>query len=224
MNTDARVIDYWREAQGGFRGSSLLSGGGAFLAIGALFVLAGLAPGAGTDPGTGLVVAGWMAYILGLALVGMGLGLTCAAGILPRLGLTAAALHLAQAAYLLFVFYGRNQPPVSPVVLTAGRLLALTVFAAVTARQLGQRSALVLGVTAGLCLAKTLIRVLIPAADGGAVADAILLLALAVAIVLAALRLRRVEDEWAREHFPGGKSDFSEFNNPQHEWNKTGAQ
>ena len=108
--------------------------------------------------------------------------------------------------------------------LTAGRLLALTVFAAVTARQLGQRSALVLGVTAGLCLAKTLIRVLIPAADGGAVADAILLLALAVAIVLAALRLRRVEDEWAREHYPGGKSDFSEFNNPQHEWNKTGAQ
>ena len=94
----------------------------------------------------------------------------------------------------------------------------------VAARQLGQRSALVLGVTAGLCLAKTTVRILIPGADGGAAADAVLLLALAAAIVLTARRLRPVEDDWARQHYPGDKTDFSEFNNPQHDWNKSGLQ
>jgi hypothetical protein len=223
MNMDARRVDYWREGQCGFRGSSLLSGGGVFLAAGALLALASLGMGgARTDPGADIVVAGWMAYILGLGLVGMGFGWACAAGVLPRLGLAAAALHLAQAAYLLFVLYGRNQLPVSPVALTAGRLLALAVFAAIAANQLGRRSALVLGVAAGLCLAKTLARVFIAGADGGAAADAILLLVLAAAIVVTARRLRRVEDEWARGHHPGGRSDFSEFNNPQHEWNRAG--
>ena len=45
---------------------------------------------------------------------------------------------------------------------------------------------------------------------------------LLAAIVLTARRLRPVEDHWARQHYPGGKSDFSEFNNPQHDWNKPG--
>ncbi len=223
MSTKARIVDDWREAQGGLRGSSLLYAGGVFLGAGALLALNALGTGGTrTTPGSDLVVAGWMVYILGLGLVGLGFGWTCAAGILPRMGLAVGALHLAQAAFLLFVLYGRNQLPVSPVALTAGRLLALTIFAAIAARHLGRRSALFLGGAAGLCLAKTLARVFIPAADGGVAVDAILLLILAAAIVMTARQLRRVEDDWARRHHPGAKSDFSEFNNPQHDWNRAG--
>jgi hypothetical protein len=168
-------------------------------------------------------VTGWLAYILGLGLVGLGFGWNCAAGILPRAGLAAAALHLAQAAYLLVVLYGRTQAPISPVVLTGGRLLALIVFAFAATRLLGQRTAVILGVAAGLSLTKTLLRVLVPEADGGAAVDAILLLIQALAFAVTARRLRRIENDWAREHHPGGRSDFSEFNNPEHDWNKPGS-
>lgn len=224
MNTDARKVDYWHEAQGGFRGSSLLTGGSVLLAAAALLAVIGLALGGGhPDFRAGVLVTGWLTYILGLGLVGLGFGWTCAAGILPRAGLAAAALHLAQAAYLLVVLYGRAQPPISPVVLTGGRLLALIVLAFAATRLLGQRTAVILGVAAGLSLTKTLVRLLVPEADGGPAADAILLLVQALAFAATARRLRRIENDWAREHHRGGKSDFSEFNNPEHDWNKSGS-
>lgn len=222
MSKDAHMADPWREANGGFRGSNLLTGGGVLLAAGALLALFGTwLGGTQPDPRANAVVAGWLAYILGLGLIGLGFGWTCVPGILPRLGLAAAGLHLTQAAYLLFVLYGRNQPPVSPVMLTAGRLLSLILLAAVAARPLGQRTALILCVAAGLSLTKILLRVFVPAVDGGATADAILLLAQATAVVVTARRLRHIENAWAREHHPGGRSDFSAFNNPEHDWNKS---
>lgn len=222
MAKDTRIADPWREAHGGFRGSNLLLGGGVLLATGALLALFGMwLGGTQPDPRANAVVAGWLAYILGLGLVGLGFGWTCVPGILPRLGLAAAVLHLTQAAYLLFVLFGRSQPPVSPVMLTAGRLLSLVVLAAVAARPLGQRTAVILGVAAGLGLTKILLRVFVPATDGGAAVDAILLLTQAAAVVVTARRLRHTENAWAREHHPGGRSDFSAFNNPEHDWNKS---
>jgi hypothetical protein len=222
MTKDARMADPWREAHGGFRGSNLLTGGGLLLAAGALLALVGMwLGGTQPDPRAGAVEAGWLAYILGLGLVGLGFGWTCVPGILPRLGLTAAVLHVTQAVYLLFVLYGRNQPPVSPVVLTAGRLLSLVVLAAVAARPLGQRTAVILRLAAGLSLTKIVLREFAPETDRGATVDAILLLAQAAAILVTARRLRHIEDDWAREHHPGGKSDFSAFNNPEHDWNKS---
>lgn len=222
MTKDARVVDPWREAQSGFRGSNLLMCGGVLLAAGALLALIGLWLG-GTlpNPRAGAVVTGWLAYILGLGLVGLGFGWTCVPGILPRMGLTTAVLHLTQAAYLLFLLYGRNQPPVSPVMLTAGRLLSLIVLTAVAARPLGQQATLILRGAAGLSLTKILLREFVPEADGGATLDAILLLSQATALVVTARRLRHIENNWAREHHPGGKSDFSAFNNPEHDWNKS---
>jgi hypothetical protein len=220
MNQTHRA-DAWREANGGFRGSHLLAGGTALLALGALLALVGLLVG-GPDTGSrdGVVVAGWLAYILGLGLVGTGFGWSCIAGILPRAGLAVAVMHVLQSGYLLYMLYGRSQPPVSPVALTVGRLLAVIVFAILAAGALGPRTARILGVAAGLGLAKALLRVLVPAADGGAGVDAAVLLVMAAAFAMAARRLRRIEDEWARNHNMGGRSDFSEFNNPEHDWNK----
>lgn len=216
------MADPWREAHGGFRGSNLLTGGGLLLAVGALLALVGMwLGGTQPEPRTGAVVAGWLAYILGLGLVGLGFGWTCVPGILPRVGLAAAVLHLTQAAYLLFVLYGRNQPPVSPVVLTAGRLLSLVVLAAFAARPLGQWTAVILRLAAGLSLTKLVLRVFVPETDQGATVDAILLLAQAAAIIVTARRLRHIENDWARDHYPGGRSDFSAFNNPEHYWNKS---
>lgn len=217
----AHRIDYWREANGGFRGSNLLGGGAALLALGALLALMGLLV---AGPATGsrgiVVVAGWLSYILGLGLVGAGFGWSCIAGILPRSGLAVAVIHVLQAGYLLIMLYGRSQPPVSPVALTVGRLLAVIVFAILAVGALGSRTARILGVAAGLGLAKAMLRVLVPEADGGAGIDAVVLLVMAAAFAVAARRLRRIEDEWARSHHAGGRSDFSEFNNPEHDWNK----
>ncbi len=223
MNQTHR-IDYWREANGGFRGSHLLAGGTALLALGALLALVGLlVAGPANGSRGGVVVAGWLAYILGLGLVGTGFGWSSVAGILPRSGLAVAVMHVLQAGYLLYMLYGRSQPPVSPVALTVGRLLAVIVFAILAARALGPRTARILGVAAGLGLAKAMLRVLVPAADGGAGVDAAVLLVMAAAFAVAARRLRRIEDEWARNHHTGGRSDFSEFNNPEHDWNKPEA-
>lgn len=212
--TRGNRIDHWREAQGGFRGSHLLLAGALLLMAGALLALLGAA---GND---GLVEAGWLAYLLGLGVTGLGFGWSGVAGILPRVALAAAALHIAQAAYLLLILYGRAQPPVAPAALTVGRLVAVLAFVAVAAPRLGTRAAWVLGGAAGLALARTLVRVLWPAADGGPVLDATILLVMGTAIAVTGRRLRALEDAWARAHDPGRHSDFSEFNNPQHDWNK----
>lgn len=216
--TETRSTDYWREAQGGFRGSHLLLGGAVLLAVGAVVSLVSGFVGAAAGPG--IVEIGWLAYILGLLLAGLGFGWSGAAGVLPRAALGAAALHLAQSAYLLYILYGRSQPPVSPVALTVGRHVALLLFVAMAARPLGPGPVRALGAAAGLGLAKTLARVLVPAADGGIVLDATLLLFMAAAIGVTTRRLRGLEDEWAREHHPGRRTDFSEFNNPEHDWNR----
>ena len=98
MNQTHRT-DAWREANGGFRGSLLLAGGTALLALGALLALVGpLVGGPDTGSRDGVVVAGWLAYILGLGLVGTGFGWSCVAGILPRAGL-AVAVTLGSAAH-----------------------------------------------------------------------------------------------------------------------------
>lgn len=211
--------DLWREAHGGFRGSLLLAGGAALLGVAAALALAALA---GPGAGNGLQVAGWLAYVLGLGVVGLAFAWTCIPGILPRAGLATAVLHVAQGTYLLVILYGRTAATVPPVALTAGRLLGLLVLAVAAAAGLGRRVALVLGAAATIGLGKACLRSLAPRIDGGVAADAAVLLLQAAALLLTARRLRRLEDDWARDHHPGGRSDFSEFNNPQHAWNHPG--
>lgn len=212
--TQGRGGDDWREAGGGFRGSHLLLAGALLLAGGALLALLGRLGG------EGLVEAGWLAYLAGLGVTGLGFGWSGIPGILPRFALAVAALHLAQAGYLLLVLYGGAQAPVAPTALSVGRLAAVVVFAAVAAPRLGTLAARGLGGAAGLALARTLARVIWPSLDGGPVLDATILLVLATAIAVTGRRLRGLENAWAREHHPGRRADFSQFNNPQHDWNR----
>ncbi|MBM4130927.1 hypothetical protein FJ250_07840 [bacterium] len=209
-----RDIDDWRDAGGGFRGSHLLLAGAALLGGGASLALLGLV---GDD---WLAEAGWLAYLAGLGLTGLGFGWAGVPGILPRFALTVAALHLAQATYLLFILYGGAQPKLAAAVLSVGRLTAVVAFAALAAPRLGARAGVVLGGASGLALARTLARELRPSLDGGPVLDATILLVVATAIAVTGRRLRTLENEWARKHHPGRRSDFSEFNNPQHDWNR----
>lgn len=212
-----RKPDEWREAQGGFRGSHLLLAGAALLACGAV---AGLAAGAGPAGSPTLAMAGWLAYLLGLAVTGLGFGWSGVAGILPRAALAVAFLHVVHSGFLLYVLYSRQQPPLSPSTLTVGRYLALLIFAVMARQPLGLLPSAGLAAAAALGLARTLVRVFAPAADGGKLIDGIVLLAVGAAIAITARRLRGLEDAWAREHRPARRSDFSEFNNPEHTWNK----
>lgn len=214
-------IDYWREAHGGFRGSRMLQAGASLLGAGGLLSLGAALAGPGASDH--LVEIGWVAYLLGLGVTGLGFGWSGLLGTLPRVVLGAAALHIAQSAYLLVLLYGRSEPPVAPVALSVGRLAAVIVFVAVAAARLGRLTSWALGGTAGLALAKILARIAAPAADGGAVLDATFILLLATAIAVTARRLGALEDAWGREHDPGRRSDFSEFNNPEHDWNKPGS-
>ena len=212
-------LDHWREAHGGFRGSHMLAGGAGLLAVAAALALAAQA---GPGEGPGLQMAGWLVYVLGLGVVGLAFAWTCIPGILPRAGLATAVLHVAQGTYLLVILYGGSTAVLPPVALTAGRQLALVVLAVSAAAKLGRSVALGLGAAAALGLGKACLRSLAPGFDGGTIVDAAVLLLLAAALLVTARRLRRLEDEWARDHYPGGRSDFSEFNNPQHDWNRPG--
>jgi len=111
-------------------------GGTALFSAAALALAALAGPGAGN----GLQVAGWLAYVLGLGVVGLAFAWTCIPGILPRAGLAAAVLHVAQGTYLLVILYGRSAATVPPVALTAGRLLGLLVLAVAAAAGLGRAS------------------------------------------------------------------------------------
>lgn len=212
-----RRHDDWREAQGGFRGSHLLLAGAALLVGGAM---ASLAAGSGPAGRATLAMAGWVAYLLGLAVTGLGFGWSGVAGILPRAALPVAILHVVQSGFLLYILYSRQAPLMSPSTLTVGRYLALLIFAVLARQHLGSLPAAGLAAAATLGLARTLVRLFAPAADNGRLVDSIALLAVGAAIAVAAQRLRRLEDAWAREHRPARRTDFSEFNNPEHTWNK----
>lgn len=214
--------DDWRLAHGGFRGSHLLLTGAVALALGALLSLAGLGADGGLPASRAAVAhVGWSAYILGLFLVGTGFGWTSTVGVLHRAGLGVAALNVFQAGYLLYVIYGRALPSLDPAVISALRLASLAAFGALAAGAIGRRLTAALTITAGAGCLKAVTRVVRPAAADSLVLDAALLLALAVTLVFLARRLRRLEDDWARRNRGDRRTDFSEFNNPQHQWNRS---
>lgn len=214
--------DDWRLAQGGFRGSHLLLAGAVALALGALLSLAGLnAAGGVTASRAAVVTVGWSAYILGLFLVGTGFGWTSMVGVLHRAGLVVAALNVFQAVYLLYAIYGRKLPPLDPAVLSVLRLASLAAFGVMAASAVGRRLSVALVIVAGAGCLKAATRVARPAVAHSVVLDAALVLSLAVTLAFLARRLRRLEDDWARSNRGDRRTDFSEFNNPQHEWNQS---
>jgi hypothetical protein len=214
-------LDDWRRAQGGFRGSNLLLTGAVALALGALLSLAGLnATGGITASRAAVVTVGWSAYIIGLFLVGTGFGWTSTVGVLHRAGFGLAALNIVQAVYLLYVIYGRTPPALDPAVLSVLRLASLAAFGVMAARAIGRRLSVALVIVSGAGCLKALARVAQPTATSNLFLDAALVLSLAVTLAFLARRLRRLEDDWAQHNRGDRRTDFSEFNNPQHHWNQ----
>lgn len=216
-----RNADDWGLAHGGFRGSHLLLPGAVALGLGALLSLAGIGHADAASPlRASLVTIGWAAYVLGLILVGLGFAWTCLVGILHRSGVVTALFSLLQASYVLLALSRNTRPALDPAVISTVRLAALAAFALLAARAIGHRLALATAVTAGAGCLKAGARLLSRRHDGSLALDAALVLGLAVALTLLAARLRRLEDEWARRNRGDRRSDFSEFNNPQHRWNR----
>lgn len=214
--------DNWRLAQGGFRGSHLLLTGAVALALGSLLSLAtATAGGSVTAARAALATVGWSAYILGLFLAGTGFGWTSTVGILHRSGLVVAALSVFQSGYLLYAIYGRTLPALDPALLSALRLASLTAFGVLARGAIGRRLSTVLALVAVAGCLKALVRIIRPAAVGSVFLDAALVFSLAVTLSFLARRLRRLEDDWAQHNRGDRRTDFSEFNNPQHQWNRS---
>lgn len=214
--------DDWRLAQGGFRGSHLLLTAAAALALGALLSLAGITGGGNiTSARAAVATVGWSAYILGLFLTGIGFGWTCTVGVLHRSGLVTAALHVFQSGYLLVAIYGRTLPAFDPALLSTLRLASLAAFGVLARGALGRRLSTALAAVAGAGCLKAVLRMAGSAATDSVALDAALVFSFAIALALLARRLRRLEDDWAQRNRGDRRTDFSEFNNPQHHWNRS---
>ena len=191
------------------------------LAGAALLSLAGArSPGAGSGSPVTIVAAGWSAYIVGLFLVGLGLAWTATVGILHRSGLAAAALNLLQSGLVLLAICGKARPVADPAAMSAARLAALSAFAILSIGAVGRRLSVALAIVAGAGCLEALSRALRPGAAANATMDAVLVMCLAVTLALLARRLRHLEDDWAGRNRGDRRTDFSEFNNPQHQWNR----
>ena len=219
------ATDFWAEASGGVRGSSLLR-------LGALLMcLAALLNGAGTalQPsqsllGIRILKVAWLLWIGDLWLVGAGFIWIGLNPVLSRIGLATGLLHLFQGLFLLLTLFANLRLPVTNTALSTGRLLAIVLFAIVERRTLPGRQVAVLILAAGLLQAKLVLRTLTVLREMPEVwlmsLDVLLLLGLGLALLGVAASVRREETWWAEEQYQARATGFSAFNNPQHPWNR----
>jgi len=108
--------------------------------------------------------------------------------------------------------------------MTVGRLVTLLFFAFVEKEWLSVRTRNLLAGATGLQLLKITARALGVLPDLGKpldqVLDTVLLLVLAAAVLHLGNMIRHQENKWAKMIAGSGPRDVSDFNNPEHEWNK----
>ncbi|MBD3222010.1 hypothetical protein GF314_12295 [bacterium] len=192
--------DYWGQIRAGLRPSSVLLAGAILMFVGPLLQL--LWPSA-AEP--------W--YFWGLGLLGTGVGLMMCG---PRMwastmvligGLVFIAQGVALAAALLKVEY-------APVIYRAFALpksLILIAMAITERKNHGRPRIIALMVAGGLSALKLLWRVIGDADAGGNVADLVMAMIIAAALILLARGLRHREDEWAARRYVDMHADFSDF-------------
>ncbi|MCB1185014.1 hypothetical protein KDM41_16420, partial [bacterium] len=218
-------INYWKDVDGGFRGSLLLRAGAVTVALGAVLNLAALLVGGGPEsPSPSVTTVAWLVYIAALWLLGAGFVWVGANPFLTRFGFVVGALNFLQGGLLLVLLFTNRGAMLPPVSLTVGRLLATLIFAIVEREHLARRVWRTVAVVAALSLVKTVLRIVGWWPDLGLLlgqlVDAVFLLALAAAMLQLALSIRGEEDRWARQIYETSSADFGEFNNPEHAWNK----
>lgn len=218
-------MDYWGETHGGLRGSTLLR-------LASLIILLGAGLNASlpwlpldADLLQNVVPrVGWLCWISGLWLMGAGFIWIGINPILSRFGLLVGLIHVVQGLFLLLALFQGLWTNFPPAALSFGRLLLLILFVGVEAREIGRRTALVVGLACGLIIAKISARILGYLGDltwdMRTVLDSALLALLAVAIWVLASSVRRCERSWAKQQYQDSSAGLNDFNNPQHPWNQ----
>lgn len=218
------TINYWAAAGGGFRASLLLRLGALVMAAGALANLGTqLLAGPGT-PSTGLTIIAWLLFILGLWLLAAGFIWLGASPFFSRFGFVAGAFHAIQGIQLLLVLFTFTPAILPPISLIIGRLVSLLFFVWIDREWMSVRTIRLLAGAVGLELLKISLRGLSYMPDLGLplepLLDTVLLLLLAAALIQLGCSVRHAENDWAQMVYGLNHSDFSDFNNPEHDWNK----
>lgn len=220
-------INLWREIDGGFRGSVLLRAGAYASAVGVLVNLGAQVLAGDAGPSLLLTIIAWLLYILALWLLAGGFFWVGSHPFLSRFGFLVSFFHAGHGVFLLILLFRLTEAPFAPVSLTVGRLIATLLFVIVEREWLPPRVQRLLAVSAGLLLLKAAGRSLGYLPDLGNPAtpllDAVLMLFLAAALLQLATVIRAEEDHWAEKIYNSGHADFSDFNNPEHAWNKAAA-
>jgi hypothetical protein len=156
---------------------------------------------------------GWLAWALGLLLVGLALLMS---GLRPWLTIVAvvpAALFLLQCISLCLAGAGVHLAARAYAALSVPKLLALVVLALVARGQVARRRRRWLLVAAGLGALKPLLRYqdTLPA-KAFVVLDPLLTVLLACALVMFAIGLRRLETAWAVVRHEQSTADLADFN------------
>ena len=220
-----KPINYWSAVDGGFRGSVLLRLGAVLSACGALTNMGAELLGSAAGASANVTTVAWLIYIAALWLLGSGFLWVGSHPYLTRFGFVVGALHIVQGFYLLVLLFTTAALPVPPVSLTVGRLLATVMFALIEKESLAPRLRLLIGLSAGALLLKATLRAggIWPALPGpfSPLIDVVFLLVLAAAMLQLASAVRSEEDTWAKMIYETKNADFADFNNPEHEWNKS---
>ncbi len=222
---DTETIKYWSEIDGGFRSSVMLRLGAVATALGALANLGTQLLAGRGDASTPLTIVSWLLFILGLWLLAGGFIWVASNPFLTRFGFLVGTLYALQGVQLLIVLFTFTPATVPPISLTVGRLVATALFVWFERESLSRRTVKLLGAATGLELLKVFVRGMGYLPDLGQpldpLLDAVLLLFLSAALLHLGTSIRHEEDRWARMIYESGHSDFDDFNNPEHDWNKT---
>ncbi len=218
--------NFWAEINGGLRGSILLR-------IGALFTIAATAQNllprileTVGEPSPGfLVTTAWLSWIAALMLLAAGFIWVGVQPFFSRFGLLIGIFHLLNGVFLMVVLFARVPSPLPGVSLAIGRTLLLLFFGLLEKSRLRPFTTGALITVAGLQSVKIALRLLdwMPAMSPllvGAL-DSLILTLIALALYLVGGDIRKAEDQWARELASTRASGFGEFNNPEHDWNRS---
>ncbi len=217
-------IDFWSEVGGGLRGSVMLLLGTVTTASGGLIDLGAQIFADANGPSETATFVAWVLFIIGLWLLAAGFFWVGSHPFLTRFGFVVGAFHAAQGIYLLILLFTFTAATIPPVSLTIGRLLATLLFPFIEKEWLDKRTRNLLVGAASLQLLKVSGRVLgfLPELSPPfePLLDAVLLLGLAAALLHLRTTIRYEENSWAKTIYETSHSDFADFNNPEHAWNK----
>ncbi len=215
------MVDHWKEANGGLRGSTFLRWGALAYAIASLaYLCSRLLISGPLGPDNPYFLMSLLTWNTALFLVGAGFLWTGIHPFLSRCGVAVGLFIVLQAIYLLFSLISPRLLVFPPPVLTVGRTLLVGFFAVVEWKHLTRAGALLLTAGSFLQFFRVFLREFgiwetmpLPWAP---TLSALFMLITAGGLYMVSRDLRRHEESWARANQPMRNAEFASFNNPQH--------